>query len=108
MLIKIKVRICCPKTTKFGPKLVFLFVLGQALLAHLVPCWWVGWWLWRRLYLARLLFTLFIRLWKRCNKFITNTTETEIKIFFTFKQQVNATCASIRRGETSAAVALII
>ena len=28
------------------------------LLTHLVPCWWVGWWLWRRLYLARHLFTL--------------------------------------------------
>ena len=35
-----------PKTTKFGPKLTFLVILGQALLAHLVPCWWVGWWLW--------------------------------------------------------------
>ena len=23
------------------------------LLTHLVPCWWVGWWLWRGLYLAR-------------------------------------------------------
>ena len=22
------------------------------LLAHLVPCWWVGWWLWRGLYFA--------------------------------------------------------
>ena len=28
------------------------------LLAHLVPCWWVGWWLWHGLYLARHLFTL--------------------------------------------------
>ena len=28
------------------------------LLAHLVPCWWVGWWLWRGLYLTRHLFTL--------------------------------------------------
>ena len=27
--------------------MVFLVILGQALLAHLVPCWWVGWWLWR-------------------------------------------------------------
>ena len=32
------------------------------LLAHLVPCWWIGLWLWRGLYLvlARHLFTLFI------------------------------------------------
>jgi len=28
------------------------------LLAHLVPCWWVDWWLWRGVYLARHLFTL--------------------------------------------------
>ena len=32
----VKIRIFCPKTTKFGPKLAFLFILGQALLAHLV------------------------------------------------------------------------
>ena len=35
----------CPRTNNFGPKFAFLFILGQALLAHLVPCWWVGWWL---------------------------------------------------------------
>ena len=37
----------CPKTTKFGPKLAFLVNLGQAMQAYSVPCWWVGWWLWR-------------------------------------------------------------
>ena len=37
--------IFCPKTAKFGPKLAFLVNLGQGM--HLVPCWWVGWWLWR-------------------------------------------------------------
>ena len=36
-----------PKKDKFGPKLAFLFILGQALPDHFVPCWWVGWWLWR-------------------------------------------------------------
>ena len=35
------------KRTIRHPKLAFLFILSQALLAHLVPCWWVGWWLWR-------------------------------------------------------------
>ena len=35
------------QTTQFCPKIAFLVILGQALLAHLVPCWWVGWWLWR-------------------------------------------------------------
>ena len=42
-----KKRIFCPKTTKFGPKLAFLVNLGQAMQAYLVPCWWVGWRLWR-------------------------------------------------------------
>ena len=42
-----KIRIFCPKTIKIGTKLAFLFILGQALPAHLVPCWWVGWLLWR-------------------------------------------------------------
>ena len=35
--------IFCPKTAKFGSKLAFLVNLGQGM--HLVPCWWVGWWL---------------------------------------------------------------
>ena len=35
------------ETTKFGPKLAFLVNLGQAMQAYSVPCWWVGWWLWR-------------------------------------------------------------
>ena len=43
----VKIRIFCPKTTKFSPKLAILVILGQALPAHLVPCWWVGWRLWR-------------------------------------------------------------
>ena len=37
--------IFCPKTAKFGSKLAFLVNLGQGM--HLVPCWCVGWWLWR-------------------------------------------------------------
>ena len=47
LLCPVKIRIFCPKTTKFGPKLAFLVIFGQALLSHLVPCCWVGWWLWR-------------------------------------------------------------
>merc|ERR1711884_652620 len=42
-----KKRIFCPKTTKFGPKLAFLVKLGPAMQAYMVPCCWVGWWLWR-------------------------------------------------------------
>ena len=42
------VKIFCPKTTKFGPKLAFSVNLGQAMQALLaVPFWWVHWWLWR-------------------------------------------------------------
>ena len=44
LISPLKKRIFCPKTTKFGPKLAFLVNLG---LAYSVPCWWVGWWLWR-------------------------------------------------------------
>merc|ERR1712004_255550 len=46
LLSPVKIRIFCPKPTKFDLKLAFLFILGQALPAHLVPCWWVGCWLW--------------------------------------------------------------
>ena len=44
LIFPVKIRIFCPKTSKFGLKLAFLFILGQALLAHIVPCCWVGWW----------------------------------------------------------------
>ena len=42
LLSPVKIRIFCPKTTKFCPKLAYLVVLSH----HLVPCWWAGWWLW--------------------------------------------------------------
>ena len=40
------------KTFDFSRKICFpkigIFVhFGQAMPAHLVPCWWIGWWLWR-------------------------------------------------------------
>jgi len=47
LIFPVEIRIFCPKTTKFGPKLAFLVNLGQAMQAYSVPCWWVGWWLWR-------------------------------------------------------------
>ena len=47
MISQVKKRIFCPKTTKFGPKLAFLVDMGQAMQAYSVPCWCVGWWLWR-------------------------------------------------------------
>ena len=46
LISPLKIRICCLRTTKFDPKMASLFILGQALPAHLVPCWWVGWWFW--------------------------------------------------------------
>ena len=36
LIFPVEIRIFCPKTTKFGPKLAFLFILPQALPAHLV------------------------------------------------------------------------
>ena len=47
MIPQVKKRIFCPKTTKFGPKLAFLVDMGQAMQVFSVPCWWVGWRLWR-------------------------------------------------------------
>ena len=47
LIFPVEIRIFCPKTTKFGPKLAFLVNLGQAMQAYSVPCWWAGWWLWR-------------------------------------------------------------
>ena len=36
LISSVKIRIFCPKKSKFGPKMAFLFILGQALLVHLV------------------------------------------------------------------------
>ena len=36
-----------PKNDQIWPKMAFLVNLGQAMQAYSVPCWWVGWWLWR-------------------------------------------------------------
>ena len=42
-----KKRIFCPKRPNLAQKLAFLVNLDQAMQAFSVPCWWVGWWLWR-------------------------------------------------------------
>ena len=47
LIFQVEIRIFCPKTTKFGPKLAFLVNLDLAMQAYSVPCWLVGWWLWR-------------------------------------------------------------
>ena len=36
LISPVNIRIFCPKESKFGPKMAFLFILGQALAAHLV------------------------------------------------------------------------
>ena len=36
LISPVKIRIFCPKKSKFDPKMAFLFILGQALPAHLV------------------------------------------------------------------------
>ena len=38
LIFPVEIRIFCPKTTKFGPKLAFLVNLGQAMQAYLMPC----------------------------------------------------------------------
>ena len=47
LIFPVEIRIYCFKTTKFGQKLAFLVNLGQAMQAYSMPCWLVGWWLWR-------------------------------------------------------------
>ena len=43
----VKKKIFCPKTSKFCLNLAFLVNLGQAMQVYSVPCWLIGWWLWR-------------------------------------------------------------
>ena len=47
LLSPVKIRIFCPKKSKFGPNLAFLVNLRQVMQAYSMPCWWVGWCLWR-------------------------------------------------------------
>ena len=62
LLSPVKIRILCPKTTKFGPKLSFLVILVEALPALLVPCWWVGWWFLRAGCISQDTYLLYFRL----------------------------------------------
>ena len=41
LIFPVEIRIFCPKTTKFGPKLAFLVILGHAMQAYSMPV--VGW-----------------------------------------------------------------
>ena len=38
LIFPVEIRIFCPKSTKFGPKLAFLINLGQAMQAYSMPC----------------------------------------------------------------------
>ena len=38
LIFPVEIRIFCPKTTKFCPKLAFLVNLGQAMQAYSMPC----------------------------------------------------------------------
>ena len=38
LIFPVEIRIFCPKTTKFGPKLAFLVDMGQAMQAYSMPC----------------------------------------------------------------------
>ena len=38
LIFPVEIRIFCPKTTKFGPKLAFLINLGQAMQAYSMSC----------------------------------------------------------------------
>ena len=79
LISPIIIRIFCPKTTKFGPNLSFLVNLGQAMQAYSVPCWWVGWLLWRAGCISQDTFLLYI-----------------------FKENVQELCLTKSQGETKA------
>ena len=70
LIFPVEIRIFCPKTTKFGPKLAFLVNLGQAMQGYSVPCWWVSWWLWRAGCILQDAYLLFIT-W--CKNMKTNS-----------------------------------
>ena len=38
LIFPVEIRIFCPKTTKFGPKLAFLVDMGLAMQAYSMPC----------------------------------------------------------------------
>ena len=67
LISPVKKRIFCPKTTKFGQKLAFLVNLGQAMQASSVPCWGVGWWLWRAGCISQDTYLLYIFHTQWCN-----------------------------------------
>ena len=73
LIFPVEIRIFCPKTTKFGPKLAFLVNLGQAMQAYLMPV--VGRLVVvaRGLYLARHLFTLFYDFVSALNRQVITT-----------------------------------
>ena len=48
-------------------KIRILFILGQVLSAHLVPCWWVGWWLWRAGCILQDSYLLYYSIYFFCN-----------------------------------------
>ena len=73
LISPVKKRIFCPKTTKFGTKLAFLVNLGQAMEAYSVPCWWVGWWLWRAGCISQDTYLLYVNIGlKHALRFINN------------------------------------
>ena len=64
LLSRVRITIFCPKTTKLYPKLAFLVILGKALLAHLVPCWWF----WRTGCISQDIYSLYVYLGKGSKK----------------------------------------
>ena len=90
LIFPVEIRIFCPKTTKFGPKLAFLVNLGQAMQAYSMPSWWVGWWFSRAGCISQDTYLLYVfKLWGiKCyliwclNHKIMNTTIGEVCFIF--------------------------
>ena len=56
LISPVKIRIFAQKR----PNLAFLVILGQALPATLVPCRWIGWWLWRAGYILQDTYLIYV------------------------------------------------
>ena len=86
--------IFCPKTAKFGSKLAFLVNLGQGM--HLVPCWCVGWWLWRAGCISQDTYLLYLILLFISNSFKHCYSHQIIKNIFLLHCWSSTSCSSLK------------
>ena len=102
MLSPVEIRIFCPITTKFCPNIAFSVILGQALLVHLVPCWWVGWWLWRAGCISQDTYLLY-KILVRCCVFVESSKKNHLGLEL-LMSGINVKFKLVQAGELSVAL----